>query len=584
LSKRFLVTTSLQNTWNPEEKNYFLGEWCKLYSQSSVWEKLDYEVIPYHWEDRGKLRADYEYISLLYENLLSKLSVKLNEIHGTDYSNCYWRIVIGPWLGFFLQSIFDRWSMLKIAVNELKVNSCFLIKQNIDDHIPIDMSDFNKSYINDSWNEAVCGQLIELLYKDIIDISYVKKLEKKIKPPITSSILSKVRNSLIKNFNKLIGKNSEYFFLSNYLPFLTNIVLQFRLDQIPRFWYSIESEKIKISSKLRKKLNINGSHFDDFGKIAAKLIPNHMPSSYLEGYKGLSLLGDNLGWPKNPSVIFTSVAHEYDDVFKIWAAEKKEQQSKLITIQHGGHMGMSPWAFYEDHQLKVSDKFISWGWMKDEFKNIVPIGNPKTWKQKLSYDRTGALLTIQMALPRYSYHMYAVPVAGQWLDYFKDQKSFVRNLPENIQKKLLLRLYRNDYGWDQKLRWKSFDPSINFDAESNSMYESMKKCRLFVSSYNATTHLESLSMNIPTIMFWNPKHWELLDEVRPYFDLLRSVGIFHESPESAAKQVALVWDNIESWWYDDELQGARKLFCKKYSSSPSNFEDQILKCLLELSN
>ena len=38
------------------------------------------------------------------------------------------------------------------------------------------------------------------------------------------------------------------------------------------------------------------------------------------------------------------------------------------------------------------------------------------------------------------------------------------------------------------------------------------------------------------------------------FDLLKSVGIFHDTPESAAIHLTEVWDDIDSWWKDKKLQ------------------------------
>ena len=34
----------------------------------------------------------------------------------------------------------------------------------------------------------------------------------------------------------------------------------------------------------------------------------------------------------------------------------------------------------------------------------------------------------------------------------------------------------------------------------------MKESKIYVSTYNATTYLEAFAINIPTIIFWNPKH------------------------------------------------------------------------------
>ena len=98
----FLATTSDQQFWNKHEKILLLGEWCKIYSQKDIWSKLDYQVLPYHWDDRDKRHSDWLYLQSLHEKYLSELAGRLNKIHGANYSDRYWRILIGPWLFFFI--------------------------------------------------------------------------------------------------------------------------------------------------------------------------------------------------------------------------------------------------------------------------------------------------------------------------------------------------------------------------------------------------------------------------------------------------------------------------------------------------
>lgn len=100
------------------------------------------------------------------------------------------------------------------------------------------------------------------------------------------------------------------------------------------------------------------------------------------------------------------------------------------------------------------------------------------------------------------------------------------------------------------------------------MMSLLKKTRLYISTYNATTYLESMSLNFPTIMFWNPKHWELRDSAIPYFEQLKAVGIFHDTPEGAARQMATVWDDVSGWWESAAVQSVRREFCERYAHIP----------------
>ena len=106
--ERFLITTADQRTWKLGTPILFLGSWCKLFSDKELWKRQDTSTLEYHWDDRHQVIRDHEYLNTLYENLLESLTKSLNSIHDVDYKSDYWRILIGPWLYYFSQTIFDR--------------------------------------------------------------------------------------------------------------------------------------------------------------------------------------------------------------------------------------------------------------------------------------------------------------------------------------------------------------------------------------------------------------------------------------------------------------------------------------------
>mgnify|MGYP000892133716 FL=1 len=69
-------------------------------------------------------------------------------------------------------------------------------------------------------------------------------------------------------------------------------------------------------------------------------------------------------------------------------------------------------------------------------------------------------------------------------------------------------------------------------------------------------------------MFWNSEYWELNEQAKPYFKLLEKEGIFHASPQSAAKKMIEIWDDVDGWWHSNKTQNARKLFINQYSRLP----------------
>ena len=585
---RTLITTAIEETW-PKDKNepvLFLGEWCKLYNRKSIWRDLNANTEPYHWDDREKLHADYLYLQKLHEELTVELAVKLNEIHSVNHSIRYWKILIGPWLGYFTQMLFDRWFMLKQSIEKSNITTCKVIQRELISVVPNDMASFNKIFVEDDWNEAIYGQLIERCWPELMLIERVQ-LQKmgKVEPVKIQKgwkyYLKFIINKLNGYFNILSPCKDNYFFISTYLPLKINTILQMRLGQFPRFWQT-ESVPVVTLVQLKRewKLDKHEAVLNSFEEVVKYMIPLHIPTAYLEGYTELIEMTRHLPWDPHPKAIFTSNSYSADDVFKAWAAEKVKLKVPLMIGQHGGHFGMTPFAFHEEHQIDVADKWLSWGWSDPSNPKILPIGKFKDFGKTVKYNPKGGVLMVEMTMPRYSYYMYAVPISGQWLDYYDDQILFIKKLPRDIQKELTVRLYSKDFGWNQKERWGDDLPNIKLDNGIKNIKTLIGNSRLYISTYNATTYLETLNWNIPTIIFWNCKHWELKEEVKPYFDLLESVGIFHKTPESAAIQVEKIWNNVEQWWHDEKTQTAVNDFCQLFARQLDDSVNEMKKVLL----
>ena len=213
---RRLVLTADEHTWPKENKEpvLFLGEWCKRYSRKAVWQKLDAEVAPYHWDDRQKLFNDYQYLQDLYEKLLLDLSNKLNHIHSVNYSLRYWRILIGPWLSIFIQIFFDRWFMLKQTIEKEKIIKCNIISRDPMSVVPNDIKHFSNMYVDDDWNEAVYGQLLDLNWSDVVNIKRIHKPSIDNKNENNTSLSAKtafkrhIEKFWVPLFNKLFSNNS----------------------------------------------------------------------------------------------------------------------------------------------------------------------------------------------------------------------------------------------------------------------------------------------------------------------------------------------------------------------------------------
>jgi putative transferase (TIGR04331 family) len=574
LVARFLITTADERSWSTDRPVLFLGEWCRLFNRRDQWKRLDAKVVPYHWDDRRQLYQDYLYVRQLCEQLLAELSDALNSFHEVRHSPRYWRILIGPWLHCFTQVLFDRWTMIQHVTRDYQIEATTVLDFPPDQVVANDMSDFMRKVIDDVWNHAIYSRILEGWTSVRCDHLAARVASQPSPPPPSTGsshtrLLRRAAARSLAVLSKAICQPTDAFFISTYLPVAQDFKLQSALGQLPARWTPPQVPVAVPDRELRAAFQLDSKAHKNFEQCIRTLIAEQLPTAYLEGFRALQKLTASLPWPRTPRVVFTSNSHDADDVFKAWAACKVEQGSKLVIGQHGGHYGSGLWSSPEDHELTIADRYLTWGWSEENAKEF-PVGVLRLRRRSTSWDAHGGILLVTGAVPRFSYWMYSVMVAGQTVQYFEDQMRFAGALLPEHRDQLLVRLYSLDYGWSQSARWQERYPDIRLDDGKDPIEPLIRRSRLFVATYNATSYLETLSRNIPTIMFWNPHHWELRPSARPYFDYLRTAGILHDTPETAAKVVAKVWNDVDDWWHQPERQDARRAFCDRFARTPED--------------
>jgi putative transferase (TIGR04331 family) len=568
-----LVTTELEETWPFDGKVLFLGEWCRLHSRKSKWGKLDAKVVPYHWDNRKKLKQDFAYLQNLNHELLLELVPIMNFLHKIDHDENYWRLIIGFWLNIYTSVLFDRWSSIEAAKSLGFSLNTILLPLGNDVLACNDTADFiNRSSEDPFWNHA--------LFKFILQRDGdIKKSFSRKDHPISLNFNSQHADSLKLAAKKLLGffsfaKSKDYIFMiGTYLPLIAQFRLELKVRQVPCFWTTPVLPNFEFDSTQRQFRLGNISKNSDFEALVRQLIPQLLPKVFIEGWEKTRYLTNRLPWPVKPKVIFTSSSHLTSDIFKVWVADKRMHGARLFIGEHGG-FGVAAFNASHSFEIGVTDRYISSGW-GNENKKITKIGNFRQIGLKVKPTQSGPALLVCGNMPRYNIDVRSMMLSSQVLNYLEDQFRFFDHLPLDIKQNLLVRLYHHDYEWDQKARWKERHPKVIFEDSKKSMWRVAKRCRLFISTYNATTYVDSLTLNFPTVVFWNPDHWEVKDEAVKIFEALWEVGIFHKTPESAAKHIDNIWDNVMMWWHSNEVQHARTLFCEAYSTSPSNLLTQI---------
>jgi putative transferase (TIGR04331 family) len=578
---RFLITTALESTWVSDQPVLFLGDWCQIYSRRNLWKNIDGVVLPYHWHDRDKLISDYPYLGQLYERFLPVLTAKLNQLHAVKHELRYWRILIGPWLLRIIHILFDRWQTLQQAFNCYELTGTIVLShdEDCDDEvIPENMMDFVRLFQGDEWNHYIYAEILEYEYRLARTI---KKTESK---PIVAQVASV--NNGVKSLSvkcrefaaRYFAKGNKFYFQDTYLPTSALIRLSLSLFQIPQRKQIIKPPRItNPTGKRTWTLDVlTNSRFEEF---LLRMIPRQIPKLYVEGYAALTDMLIGLPLPEHPRAIFSSNSLWYDDVAKIYTASKLEQGAVLLYGQHGGGYGTARLSIDEAHEIQIADRYLSFGWEIAAEKKILPIGHfgfRKVWSG--SFQKKTQLLFTTFNSTRYTFRG-CTESATDINSYIENAFSFIDTLDTSIQKQTLVRLTPDEKGWCYPERWRDRHPKISVDGGDTKIYKLMSEARLVVATYNQSTILETLAFGIPSVLYCDLYQTPLRATAVPFYDILKQVGIFHETPESAARHVNKVWVDVDAWWSSDAVQQAVLKFTQHYCRREQNTVQKIRKIL-----
>ncbi|MBF0546917.1 MAG: hypothetical protein HQM08_20925 [Candidatus Riflebacteria bacterium] len=596
IEKLFLVTTADEKFWKTDGKILFLGQWCLLFDQNIKRKSLCYEVLPYHWDDREKLRKDFLFLNQIKEKYLFALTKNLNNIHKVKFSTDFWRLAFAYWLPLFIDIVFDRYTCIKQASTYGEISNCWISDFPFGSFTPKDSRYLSGNLHTDELNEKLYSRIIE--YSGLFQ--FEKKSLKPTQKPLSAHCTINHYGKWKEIYKKLLflgqhvellplffkwgkSRKKDYVFVTSYIKMLDLFALQASLGQVPSFPPDqIQIADTKTDVELRKSLCF-GKEETQFEKILSLLIAENLPKVFLENFLKYKQIAMNC-FPKRPKIIITENSFSQDDCFKIWASYCRENfGAKVIISQHGGYYGIGKWSTHEEVETKISDVYFSWGWEKKNEPKVQPLPSGKLRSQKIFPKPQGKILCALASLPRYSYFLYCVPIASQFSKYLADQESFFLYLPKEIQESVLLRLNPSNHGWSEAERIKEKFPQIEiFRGNKPNFLEQLKECRLFIGTYNATTFLETFAANFPTIIFWNPDHWELKEEAEKYFQQLEEAEIFHRTPESAAKKVTSIFQDPLVWWQSPAVQTTVKEFCSHFAQSDPNWKKAWKEKLLAI--
>jgi putative transferase (TIGR04331 family) len=572
-----LVTTAFEETWGIGEDILFLGEWCKLYERKNIWSNRNSNTLADPWSNRERRFIAYQYTEEVYNRTIELLANSLNKAHKLNYPLRYWKIICEPWLRFFIDSTYHNWECISDVIDGFQNIETIEIKTNLENQIPIDMHDFENKLTSDSWNHyifsliinsrasKISSQVINRINIDRKPIEYYKK-----RIPKQKLLLQFFYKLILQGFDfasRIFNGSTSVFIANPYLSKLNNIRLRIRLRvfslsiSLPQF-----NKKYDYNKDFRVDLPLLGKQLSEYEIFLHKIVLLQIPFSYVEGFSDLRRETDSNKWPKNPSAIVTATDHNSSDIFRYYCASRFLLGSKINIICHGGG-GKYKYSDFQDMDFNVCDNYFTWGWTEYSSK-CVPGFFIKDYGYRRNRNKDEKhLLHITLSQYRYQKGIDSTPSYEQYInEYLNDQIQLLNELKYDVKKETITKL-SYDFQNSLKNRIDEKCSDVRYATMDDNYYKLLTNAKLVVTTYNCTTPVEALAMNIPTIIFWRSEHWELAPSAIPFFEKLRACGVFHDSQESAAIMINKIWDDVDGWWQSQEVLSAcnefRMWFCRE---------------------
>ena len=576
----FLATTAIEQFWDKDQKIIFLGEWCKLYSRRNEWMLLNYDDIPFVWENTDIILNGIEYCDEIYEKALIELTHTLNTYHGIKKDEQYYRIILGNWLFLFIDQLYDKYLTLKKTFEKYPDIQTWLLDEE-QYYIPVEYNDYIQHICADRYSLQIYSHLIKTMGYAFENKKLSKPIDQLLQYQLNFNQSNKLMLftqfcrilSFISAFiyEKNITITAPYFsynIIENYLKILFKSHLRCISDDMK---YKVNID-FKIDTTFRKnELSLNG---DEFESVLSKMLLPNLPILFLEGFVSFKNAVEKLPIHKSQA-FYTANGLHGNYIFKFYMAEH-HKTIKILNRQHGGGYGVDLINTPEEYEKSVSDIFYTLGWKKNECTKPLAVPNIHSNISSKYYLSNKILFTIN-EMPRYVYRLQFSPLASNYLfETIKQIMVFLKHFQK--RDKLLIRSYPSDiYGWDTEERIATEFNDCSFDDFSEPFDKRLKQAKVFLTSGAHTTYLEALAANKPTVIFLSKKIYRFYPDAQPYFDRLQDVKILHYSPISAAEHLNIIYEDVDAWWQSAEVQVVRKSFVEKYVRSNQNWAESWVK-------
>jgi putative transferase (TIGR04331 family) len=506
-----------------------------------------------------------------HDELLDTLGRELNRLHGVSRPTRYWLILLGPWLRQFSHVVFCRWYTLRdllrrhpdLVARTVDVDPEILTPQSHDEA--------SLMFFTEPWNAWVYGELLRQMHGDAAVV-----------PVAAEADLARLaayradrhyglprgwswtpwRRAAMRALAWVNLRARGVVVATVFSPWET-LRLFWHLRLVPQVWGSPMG--LSPWTVNRSVLATNALAFGAFARVVVPLVRWQVPAIYVEGLADLGRASADLRLPRAPRWVFSHNAYLRNDAFKAWAADRATSVgTRLVGAQHGGGYGVylhDNWTgMHEDAAL---DRFHTWGWSREPRHDAIGV----QLDERAGPDHCGGLLLVVGPLVRMSNNLSLLQ-CSHVVEQHAVIDALVDALPAAIRSRVVLRPKASGSRKPARAQgsdFARFAERMEVSEGICTLSADLSRSRLAVVLYNETTLPMNLCSDFPTVALWRASFTRLAPDALAHYDALREGGILHESPESCARHIAAIWDDVAAWWDSATTRASRRGFAETYA-------------------
>tara|TARA_Y100000590_G_scaffold219798_1_gene248870 strand:- start:1205 stop:2647 length:1443 start_codon:yes stop_codon:yes gene_type:complete len=478
-----------------------------------------------------------------------------------------------------------------MELNTFNKKKYIFLKKEIDpkEVIPLGIEDYQKIKNTNYWTHYCYSKIIEHSFSGKFSIEDDEKLIKNSERDQIYDNLKKKNfrekiSLLIQRILNFFPQNKKVLIFSTYMSNLNEIKLNLLLNKSLLYYKSLRPyllfKKKKLFQFERKNLKTLDFHKDGLEEFLSKELLRCIPSAYLENFESIGNIVNQIPFPKSPQKIFTTLGINRSTLMDRYIARNVESGSSLILAQHGGSYFQTKLHFSTIYELKISDKYLSWGKIKK--KNVSPVGVIKDINNS---SRVLNKIIVEVRMHKSAYQEEIKIDSG-----FLEGKKFSKNLckffsllkGKKVCENLYVKLHQTKSIWQEKKQFLSHNPNLKFLDEKKKMIKEISSAKLIIHTCCSSGHLECLAINKPTLILFVHNINLFDDKSKNFIKKFIKLGIVHKTPQSLFKMLDRLErsKSIEKWW---NFKKRQKLL-KEYRNEFGFFNKEKLSNIRDIIN